>query len=83
VTTETKDKVGALIRDDCLFTTSKMCSTVWIGKLAFIAIIRELGRRKGCTSWVLKMLTVELKTAQKYVSAEFLHCIEKVVDAFL
>jgi hypothetical protein len=83
VTTETKDKVGVLIRDDCLFTTSKMCTTVWIGKLALIAIIRELGSRKGCTNWVLKMLTVELKTAQKYVCAEFLQFIEKVVDAFL
>jgi len=83
VTTETKDKVGVLIRDDCLFTTSKMCITVWIGKLTFIAILRELGSRKACTSWVLKMLTVELKTAQKYICAEFLHCIEKVVDAFL
>jgi hypothetical protein len=60
-----------------------MCTTVWIGKLAFIAIIRELGSRTGCTSWVLKMLTVEPKTAQKYVCGEFLHCIEKVVDAFL
>jgi hypothetical protein len=75
VTTETKDKVGVLIQDDCLFTTSKMCTTVWIGKLAFCAIIIELGSRKGCTSWVLKMLTVELKTAQKYVCAEYLHCI--------
>jgi hypothetical protein len=72
-----------LIRDDCLFTTSKMCITVWIGKLVFIAIMRELSSRKGCTSWVLKMLTFELKTAQKYVCAEFLQCSEKVVDAFL
>jgi hypothetical protein len=83
VTTETKDKVGVLIRDDCFFTTSKMCIMVWIGKMAFIAIMRELGSRKGCTSWVLKMLNVELKTAQKYVCAEFLQCIEKVLDAFL
>jgi hypothetical protein len=42
-----------------------------------------LGSRKVCTSWVLKMLTIKLKTAQIYVCAEFLHCIEKVVDAFL
>jgi len=83
VTTETKDKVGVLIRDDCLFTTSKMCTTVWFGKLVFIAIIRELGSRKDCMRWVLQMLTVKLKTAQKYVCAEFLQCIEKVVDAFL
>ena len=48
-----------------------------------MAFIRELGNGKGCTSWVLKMLTVEHQTAQTYVCAEFLHCIEKVVDAFL
>jgi hypothetical protein len=83
VTTKTRDEVGLLIRDDCLFTTSKMCTTVWIGKLVFIAIIRELGSRKGCTNWVLKMLTIELRTTQKYVCAEFLQFIEKVVDAFL
>jgi len=34
-------------------------------KLAFIAVVRELGSRKGCTSWVLKMLTVELKISPK------------------
>jgi len=71
--TATKDKVGVLIRDDCLFT-SKMCNTVWFGKLVFIAIIRELGSRRDCMRWVLQMLTIKLKTAQKYVSAEFLQC---------
>jgi len=80
--TDTKDKFGVMIWDDCLFRTSKMCTTVWIGKLVFIGIIRELGSRKGCTSWMLKMLAVELKAIQKYTCAEFLLCIEKVEMLF-
>jgi hypothetical protein len=41
-TTETKDKVDALIlNDDC--STSELCAVVRTEKLAVMAIIRELG----------------------------------------
>ena len=40
--TETKDKVDALIRDDCCITRSELCTTTGTGKLAVMAI-RELG----------------------------------------
>jgi hypothetical protein len=83
VKTETKDEVDVLIQEDCRITTSKMCTAVWFGKLAFMAIIRKLGSRKECISWVLKIVTVEHKTARKYVCADFLQCLEKVINTFL
>jgi hypothetical protein len=48
-----------------------------------MAIIRELGNRKGCTTWVPKVLTVKHKTARKDVCAILLQRIEEVVDAFV
>jgi phage antirepressor YoqD-like protein len=46
VTTETKDKVDALIRDDGCITTGELSAAVRIGKPSVITIIRELGYRK-------------------------------------
>jgi histone-lysine N-methyltransferase SETMAR len=81
-TTENKDKVDALIRDDRRITTSELCVAIWIGKPAVMAIIRELGYRKVCAKWVPKMLTVEHKTARKNICAELLQRSEKDGDAF-
>jgi hypothetical protein len=74
--TETKEKVDVLILDDC-HVTSKLFTTVGIEKPAGIAIIRELGYRKVCSRWVLKMLTIEHTSAQKNTCAVFLHHSEK------
>jgi hypothetical protein len=63
VLTETKDKVDVPIRDDCHITTSELCAAIGVGKLVFMAIIRELGYRKGCTRWVPKMITFKNETA--------------------
>jgi hypothetical protein len=63
-TTEMKAKVDAPTRD-CRRMTSGLCAAIGSGKLALVAIIRELDDRKVCARWVPKMLTVELETAQK------------------
>jgi hypothetical protein len=55
---ETKGKVDMLIWDDRCITTSELCATPGIRKLAVMAIIREFGYRKVCSRWVPKMLTV-------------------------
>jgi hypothetical protein len=47
-TTETKDKVDALIRHDGHITRSGMCAATGIGKPTIMAIIRELDYRKVC-----------------------------------
>jgi len=63
-TTETEDKVDALIRGDCCIT-SEQCSAIWFEKPAVMIIIRELGYRNIGARWVPRMLTVEHKTAPK------------------
>jgi hypothetical protein len=65
-TTETKDKVDALIRDDCCIT-SEECSAIWFEKPAVMIIIREFGYRNIGARWVPRMLTVEHKTAPKHL----------------
>jgi len=72
----TKDKVDVLIQDDC-HITCELFTTAGIGKPAGIAIIRELGYRKVCSRWVLKMLTIEHTSVQKNTCAEFLQHSEK------
>jgi hypothetical protein len=42
--------------------TSDLCTTIGIGKLAFMVIIRELDYSKFCVRRVLKMLIVEHRT---------------------
>jgi hypothetical protein len=74
--TETKEKVHVLILDDC-HITSKLFTTVWIEKPAGIDIIRELGYRKVCSRWVLKMLSIKHTSAQKNTCTVFLHHSEK------
>jgi hypothetical protein len=74
------DKVDMLIKDDRRIT-SEVYATIGIGKMAVMAIIRELGYRKVCARWVSKMLTVEHKAAQKNISntvrkTEMLFCQE-------
>jgi hypothetical protein len=76
VATVTKDNVDVLIQDDC-HITRELVTTVDIGKPAGIAIVRELGYRKFCSRWVLKMLTIEHTSAQKDSCAEFLQHSEK------
>jgi hypothetical protein len=68
---ETKDKVDVLIQDDC-HITDELFTTAGIEKPVGIAIIRELGYRKVCSRWVLKMLTFEHISAQKNTCAVFL-----------
>jgi hypothetical protein len=82
-TKETKDKVDVLIQDDCCITISELCTAMEIGKLAIMAIIRELCYRKVCAGWVPKMLTVGHKTARKKICAELLQRSEKDRDASL
>jgi hypothetical protein len=82
-TTENEDKVDADVGDDRRITASELCAAVGIGKPAVMGIVRELGYRKVCTTWVPKMLSVEHKTARKNVCAELLQCNEKDGDAFL
>jgi transposase len=66
-TTETKEKVDALIRDDGRIT-SALCAATGIGKPVLMTIIRELGYREVCARWVLKMFTVELnKQPEKHL----------------
>jgi hypothetical protein len=76
VATETKDKVAMIIQDDC-HITSELFTTVEIEKPAGIAIIRELGYRKVCSRWVLKILTIEHTLAQKNACAVFLQHRQK------
>jgi hypothetical protein len=64
-TTENKDEVDVLIRDDRRITTSALWAAIGIGKPAVTAIIRELRHRKVCARRVTNMLTVEHKTARK------------------
>jgi hypothetical protein len=45
----------------------ELCVTVGIGKSAVLAIIRELGYRKVCARWMLKLLTVVHKTVKKHL----------------
>jgi hypothetical protein len=63
-TTETEDKVDALIRDDCCIT-SEQCFAIWFENPAVMIIIRELGYRNIGARWVPRMLTVEHKTEPK------------------
>jgi hypothetical protein len=42
-TTEAKEKVGGLFRDDRRITTNELCAAIGTGKLAVMVIIRELG----------------------------------------
>jgi hypothetical protein len=62
-TIETTDNIDALILDDLCITTSDLCTTIGIGKLAFMVIIRKLDYSKVCVWWVLKMLIIEHRTA--------------------
>jgi hypothetical protein len=59
---ETKQKVDALIQDDC-HITNELCTTIGIGKGVVMAIFKELGYRTTCATWVLKMHPVDYKTA--------------------
>lgn len=80
-TTETRDKIDILMWDD-RHITSKLCATTGSGKPVVMATIRELGYRKVGARWVQKMLTIQYKTAPKYICAEHLQCSEKDGDAF-
>jgi hypothetical protein len=61
-----------LIWDDRSITAGELCAATGTGKVAVMAIIRELGYRKVCARWVPKMLTVEHKRARKNICAEIL-----------
>jgi hypothetical protein len=62
---QTPNNIQALIWDDSLNTTSKLCTTIGIGKPAVMAFITQLGYRKVCARQVLKMLTIKHITAQQ------------------
>ena len=62
---QTTNNIQALTWDDNLNTTSKLRTTIGIGKPAVMAFITQPGYRKVCTKQVLKMLTIKHKTAQK------------------
>jgi hypothetical protein len=74
--TETKDKVDVLIQDDC-HITRRLFTAEGIGKPTGMANIRELGYRKVCASWVLKMLTIKHTSAPKNTCAEYLQHSEE------
>jgi len=76
-TTEIKDKIDALIRDDRRIT-SELCAATVTGKLAVMNIIRKLA-----TWWVPKMNTVEHRTARKSICAGLLQRSEKDGNVFL
>jgi len=58
---QTTNNIHALIWDDSLNTTIKLCTTIRIGKPAVMAFITQLGYRKVCTRQVLKILTIKHK----------------------
>jgi hypothetical protein len=62
---QTTNNIHALIWDESLNTTSKLSTTIGIGKPAVMAFITQLGYRKVCTRQVLKMLTIKHITAQQ------------------
>jgi hypothetical protein len=62
---QTTNNIQALIWDDSLNTTSKLCTTTGTGKPAVMTFITQLGYRKVCTRQVLKMLAIKHKTAQQ------------------
>jgi hypothetical protein len=62
---QTTNNIHALIWDDSLNTTTKLCITIGIRKPAVMAFITHLGYRKACTRQVLKMLTIKHITAQQ------------------
>jgi hypothetical protein len=85
-TTETKDKVDALIRDDRRIT-SELCNAVGIGKQAIMTIIKELVYRKafarGCRNPHCRTQnSVKENILQKFSravrKAEMLFCQEKL-----
>jgi len=61
---QTTNNIHALIWDDSL-NTSKLCTTIGIGKPAVMVFVTQLGYRKVCTRQVLKMLTIKHITAQQ------------------
>jgi hypothetical protein len=62
---QTTNNIHALIWDDSLKTTSKLCTTIETGKPAVMVFITQLGYRKVYTRRVLKMLTIKHITAQQ------------------
>ena len=70
VTMETKDRVDAMILDNCCITTHELWATTGIGKPAVMAIIREVGNRRICAKLVLKMVTIDHKPAQRNITAQ-------------
>jgi hypothetical protein len=58
------DRVDGIILNNCCITTCELWAAIGIGKLAVMAIIREVGNKKICAKLVLKMVTIEHKPAQ-------------------
>jgi hypothetical protein len=74
---EIKDRVDAMILNSCCITTCELWAAIGIGKLALMAIIREVGNKKICVKLVLKIITIEHKPAQRNIRTERPLCNKK------
>jgi hypothetical protein len=59
--TETKEKVNVLMRDDCFFKICELFAAARIGNPVVMSIVVELGYRTVCATWAPKMITIEIK----------------------
>src|SRR5258705_2937732 len=73
VTEENKERVDALIKDECRIRRQQLCNIVGIGHSGMDAIIEGLGYRKICVRRVPRMLTAVHKENRKATCADLLH----------